>query len=101
MCSAEKEITMPFADGHDGWVLLNPGPACTSSRVKQALLRGDLCHRESEFSDLLLGLQRKLRTALDLPDSWGVPLVSGSGTAAMEMAISSAVRPGRALLVVN
>jgi 2-aminoethylphosphonate-pyruvate transaminase len=92
---------MPFAEGHDGWVLLNPGPACTSKRVQQALLRGDLCHRESEFSDLLLGLQRKLRAAMVLPQTYGVVLVTGSGTSAMEMAVSSAIRPGRALAVVN
>ncbi len=92
---------MPFAPGHNRWVLLNPGPACTSQRVQQALLRGDLCHREDEFSDLLLGLQRKLRLALDLPVSYGVVLVTGSGTAAMEMAVVSAIRPGRTLAVVN
>ena len=92
---------MPFAPGHDGWILLNPGPACTSPRVRQALLRGDLCHREPEFAELLLGLQRKLRGALDLPDEYGVALVTGSGTAAMEMAVIGAVRPGRALAVVN
>jgi len=92
---------MPFAPGHDGWVLLNPGPACTSPRVRAAQLRGDLCHRESEFADLLLGLRRKLRAALDLPSDYGVALVTGSGTAAMEMAVISAVRPGRALAVVD
>lgn len=92
---------MPFAPGHDGWVLLNPGPACTSERVRAALLRGDLCHRESEFTDLLRGLQRKLRAALGLPPEYTVALVTGSGTAAMEMAVIGAVRPGRALAVVN
>ena len=92
---------MPVASGSKGWVLLNPGPSCTSPRVRQALLRGDLCHRESEFTDLLLGLQRKLRAALDLPDSYAVPLITGSGTAAMEMMLTSAVRPGRALVVLN
>ncbi len=92
---------MPFAPGHEGWVLLNPGPACTSPRVQAALLRGDLCHREPEFADLLLGLQRKLRAALELSPDYGVALVTGSGTAAMEMAVIGAVRPGRALAVVN
>jgi len=92
---------MPFAPGHEGWVLLNPGPACTSPRVQAALLRGDLCHREPEFADLLLGLQRKLRAALELPSDYGVALVTGSGTAAMEMAVIGAVRPGRALAVVD
>ena len=34
-----------------------------SERVRQALLRPDICHRESEFSDMLLRIQQKLLTA--------------------------------------
>ena len=81
--------------------LLNPGPACTSRAGAQALLRGDLCHRQSEFSALLLGARPSCARRWSLSPEYGVPLVTGSGTAAMEMAVVSAVRPGRALLVVN
>lgn len=91
---------MPFAPGHEGWVLLNPGPACTSPRVRAAQLRGDLCHREEEFGHLLLGLHAKLRTALDLPSTYGAVTLAGSGTAIVEAAVTSLVRPGRALAVV-
>ncbi|MER5421584.1 hypothetical protein [Streptosporangium roseum] len=35
----------------EGLILLSPGPAGTSQRVKNALLRGDLCHREPEFTE--------------------------------------------------
>ncbi len=91
---------MPFAPGHDGWVLLNPGPACTSPRVRAAQLRGDLCHREEEFGQLLLGLHAKLRAALDLPSTYGAVTLAGSGTAIVEAAVTSLVRPGHALAVV-
>ena len=41
-------------------ILLNPGPVNVSDRVRQALLRPDICHRESEFTELLYGIQAKL-----------------------------------------
>ena len=84
----------------DELILLNPGPAGTSRRVKEALLRGDLCHREPEFGELLARLRTDLPRALRL-DGHEAVLVTGSGTAAMEMAVISSVRRGRAILVVN
>ena len=44
-------------------VLLNPGPVNVSERVRQALLRPDICHRESEFTELLHRIQSKLLNA--------------------------------------
>ena len=41
-------------------ILLNPGPVNVSERVRQALLKPDICHRESEFNDLVEGIQDKL-----------------------------------------
>ena len=41
-------------------ILLNPGPVNVSPRVRDALLRGDLCYREPEFSDLLAAVRHKL-----------------------------------------
>ncbi|WP_431897736.1 pyridoxal-phosphate-dependent aminotransferase family protein [Nonomuraea sp. bgisy101] len=82
-------------------ILLNPGPACTSQRVKDALLRGDLCHREPEFTDLLFRIREALPRCLNLGDTHEAILVTGSGTAAMEMAVISSVREGRGVLVVN
>lgn len=81
-------------------ILLNPGPACTSQRVKDALLGGDLCHREPEFSELLARLREALPRALNL-DGHEALLITGSGTSSMEMAVISAVREERAILVVN
>jgi 2-aminoethylphosphonate-pyruvate transaminase len=82
-------------------VLLNPGPACTTERVRAALARGDMCHRESEFSALLADIREGLVRSLHVADTHESVLVTGSGTSAMEMAVISAVREGRSLLVVN
>ncbi len=84
----------------DDLILLTPGPACTSRRVKDALSRGDLCHREPEFGDLLARLRAGLPRALCL-EAHEALLVTGSGTAAMEMAVTGSVREGRAILVVD
>lgn len=86
-------------DATEELILLNPGPACTSQRVKDALLRGDLCHREPEFSELLARLRKTLPRALNLAHE--ALLITGSGTSSMEMAVISAVRENKAILVVN
>ncbi len=89
-------------DGFDGeLVLLNPGPANTSERVRQALRRGDLCHREPEFGELLTSIRVGLVEALNVPDSHEAVVITGSGTAAVEMALLSSVRPGRAVLLLS
>lgn len=82
-------------------VLLNPGPAATSERVRRALQRGDQCHRESEFAELLASVRDGLVKALVSPESHDPVVITGSGTSAVEMALLSSVRPGRAVLVLN
>jgi 2-aminoethylphosphonate-pyruvate transaminase len=81
-------------------ILLNPGPVNVSPRVTAALARGDLCHREPEFSDLLDSVCTKLRRAFTPDADWAAIPLTGSGTLALEAAVSSAVTPGRKLLVV-
>jgi 2-aminoethylphosphonate-pyruvate transaminase len=82
------------------YILLNPGPVNVSPRVQQALLRGDLCHREEEFSDLLVAVRTKLLRAFAPTGYTAIPL-SGSGTLAVEAMVSSALPEGRKLLVIN
>ena len=82
------------------YILLNPGPVNVSPRVQQALLRGDLCHREEEFSDLLVAIRAKLLSAF-APSGYTAAPLSGSGTLAVEAMISSALPEGRKLLVIN
>lgn len=82
-------------------VLLSPGPANTSERVRRALGRGDMCHREPEFAELLTSVRTGLVEALVSPDSHEAVVISASGTAAVEMSLLSSVRPGKAVLVLN
>ncbi|MER8120230.1 aminotransferase class V-fold PLP-dependent enzyme [Streptomyces sp. NPDC094031] len=82
-------------------VLLNPGPAGTSPGVRAAMLRGDLCHREPEFAELLAELRTSIARCLGVPDTHETVLITGSGTAAMETAVIGSVRAGRKLLVVD
>jgi 2-aminoethylphosphonate-pyruvate transaminase len=82
-------------------VLLNPGPVNVTKRVESALLRGDLCHREKECSDLIHAIRQKLVRIFDIENEYTSALVSGSGTAALEMAVSASVSSGRRILVID
>lgn len=82
-------------------VLLNPGPACTTERVRAALGRGDACHREPEFGELLERIKAGLTRSLEVGDTHQAVLVTGSGTAAMEMAVISSVREGASIAIIN
>jgi 2-aminoethylphosphonate-pyruvate transaminase len=82
-------------------VLLNPGPALTTERVKRAAGIVDLCHREPEFTALEAGVRRKLLEVAGNPPGFEVAVMSGSGTAADELALTAAVRPGRSALIVR
>jgi 2-aminoethylphosphonate-pyruvate transaminase len=82
--------------------LMNPGPVNVSERVRQALLGADLCHREDEYYDLQDEIRALLLDVFGLGAAdWAAVLVTGSGTAALEMAISSSVSPGGRMLVVD
>ena len=89
-----------IAMSDEALVLLNPGPSCTSDRVRHALDRGDMCHREEEFTEVLWSIRNALPGALNVPEHEAI-LVTGSGTSAMEMAVISSVRDGKEILVVN
>jgi 2-aminoethylphosphonate-pyruvate transaminase len=81
-------------------VLLNPGPALTSDAVKRAAAGVDICHREQEYVDLDRRIRSKLRRLAGVDEQWRIGILSGTGTAANEAALRSAVRPGRLLIVV-
>ena len=84
-------------------ILLNPGPVNLSERVRQALLKPDLCHREIEFTNLQAGIRRKLLDIYNLSEEeWTAVLLTGSGTSAMEaMLISMVPENGRVLIIEN
>jgi 2-aminoethylphosphonate-pyruvate transaminase len=84
------------------WILLNPGPANTTSTVRQALVMPDLCHREPEFFQIMRRCREGLtRLAVGGDPGWTAILFTGSGTAAVEAALVSAVPADGGVLVVD
>jgi 2-aminoethylphosphonate-pyruvate transaminase len=83
------------------WVLLNPGPANTTASVKQALVMPDLCHREPECFEMVRRCREMLVTLAGAGSDWAAVLFAGSGTAAVEAAVASAVPDDGGLLVAD
>ncbi len=84
-------------------ILLNPGPVTLSARVRQALAREDLCHREQEFADLTLDIRARIeRIYPDAQPAHAAVLLTGSGSAAVEAMLSSLLpADGKTLVVAN
>lgn len=80
-------------------ILLNPGPATTTDTVKEALVVPDICPREEEFGALMQEIRRDLVKIAGGDESYTSILFAGSGTAAMDSAISSVVPPNKKILV--
>jgi 2-aminoethylphosphonate-pyruvate transaminase len=83
------------------FVLLNPGPVNVTPRVRKALLRPDICHREPEFNALLASVRRKLLKIFKIENTHTAAFFSGSGTTALEAMLSSIVREKKEVLVLS
>jgi len=82
-------------------ILLNPGPVNVSPRVAAALARGDLCHREPEYGDLQVSIRSRLQQAFAPGGGFTAVLITGSGTAALEAAVTSVLSARGRLVVVS
>ena len=84
-------------------ILLNPGPVNLSNRVRTALLKPDLCHREPEFGEMQRAIREKLLRVYGLNgEEWAAVLMTGSGTSAMEAMLCSCIPAnGRVLVIEN
>jgi 2-aminoethylphosphonate aminotransferase len=82
-------------------VLLNPGPANTTHAVKLAMTKPDICPREPEFTAVLRSVCKQLTRVVHDDDRYTTVPIGGSGTAAVEAAIGSAVPADGRLLVVD
>jgi len=89
------------SEGLKQYVLLNPGPACTTPSVREALLTPDLCHREPEFSGVMREVREEIAELAGGAGEWSTVVFTGSGTAAVEAVVASVVAPGRGLLVID
>ena len=98
----EKVAALLEEKEHPRYTLLNPGPVNTTPQVKSAMVHHDVCHRDSSFSELMVSLTSKLRRVFRATPQHTAVILTGSGTAAMECAISSVVpRDGKILIVDN
>ena len=83
-------------------ILLNPGPVVLSKRVREALLKPDLCHREIEFVELQNKIRNNLLGVYRLSsEKWASVIFTGSGTSAMESMITSLVPIHGKLLIIE
>lgn len=82
--------------------LLNPGPCNVSDAVHRAAQTPDICHREADYLVIQDEVRRLLLEVFQRdPAVWTAALITGSGTAALEMAVSSSVSATGALLVID
>ena len=81
-------------------ILLNPGPATTTDSVKNSLVVPDICPREKEFGDLMQEIRRDLVKIAGGDENYTSVLFAGSGTAAMDSAISSVIPPNKKILII-
>lgn len=83
-------------------VLLNPGPATTTDTVKFAQVVPDICPREKEFGDIMLGMREDLVKIVhgDL-DKYTAVLFCGSGTVNIDACVNSLLPDKKKMLVIN
>jgi 2-aminoethylphosphonate-pyruvate transaminase len=84
-------------------ILMNPGPVTLSDGVRNALHRGDWCHREPEFADLTRDINGRLvRVYREMAGSFDSVMLTGSGTCAVEAMLASfAPQDSTTLVVAN
>jgi len=78
--------------------LFSPGPVMTSPRVKASLAHPDMCHRRPVFEQVLARVRQDLLKLFGASEDYTAVVVSGSGTAANETALSSIIKPGEEVL---
>lgn len=89
------------SSGTRRWILLNPGPVNVTERVRQALLRPDVCHREKEFFTVLRSVRGKLLKIFGVQKTHTVAVLTGSGTLAVESMLSSYGDKHRKILLIS
>lgn len=74
--------------------LMCPGPVNVSERVREAMVAFEIGHREVEFSALLDEIQQNCLKIMGLdPQKYTLVVITGSGSAANEAVLTSALQP--------
>ncbi len=79
--------------------LLTPGPTDVPDRVRLAMAQPMIHHRTAIFKDVFAAMRSDLQKLFQT--SQEVLLLAGSGTAAMEAAVSNCFAPGDEVIVLN
>ena len=82
-------------------ILLNPGPATTSKRVKEAMIVEDVCPRENEFGGLMHQICDGILEIGKGQQTHEVGLFVASGTGAMEATLVSAIGDNDKVLILT
>ena len=85
------------------YLLFTPGPVNVAKNVRMAICKDDICHRESDFDCLLQSVENKLLKLFEIKnvDNYRAVVITGSGTAANEAILSSAVGNKNILILSN
>lgn len=79
-------------------LLLGPGPSNVPPRVLQAMASPMMGHLDPTFLEVMDRIQDLLRYTFQTENSFAIP-ISGTGSAAMEAALSNMIEPGDPVLV--
>ena len=82
-------------------LILSPGPANISERVRLALANPDIGHRESEFSELLQETRSLLLEISGVSEGYSCAVMSGSGTTGIEASITSLSDATKGVLIIS
>ena len=87
----------------DKHLLFTPGPVNVAETLRTAICKEDICHRETDFDDLLAGIEHKLLLLFQIRkrERYRAVVITGSGTAANEAILSSVVGNGAILILSN
>lgn len=85
------------------YLLFTPGPVNVEENVRMAIGKEDICHREEDFDYLLQSIEKKLLKLFDIKKAadYRAVVITGSGTAANESMLSSAVGDKNILILSN
>lgn len=82
-------------------ILLTPGPLTTSKATKEAMLV-DMGTRDSEYQNLICGLQQKLLTLGHAKqDDYALIFMQGSGTFGVESVLTSVIKSQEKVLILS
>src|SRR3972149_1198298 len=88
---------MGLSPNQSARLLLGPGPSMAHARVLQAMATPLLGHLDPDFLSILADIQAMLKTVFQTKNDLTLA-VSGTGTAAMEAALSNLIEPDDTML---